>query len=113
MSDKKELIDRLDDLREKLKKGNLGEAGIAGMIASAQRFFDNMDPDDKKTLRNKFNSNMSRFRKRRKALGDAKPGAVPRVKRKKDGPDLTNRASGGVIRRRGGGIAKRGFGIAK
>ena len=32
---------------------------------------------------------------------------------KKDGPDLTNRASGGAIRRRGGGIAKRGMGIAK
>ena len=66
MSDKKELIDRLDDLREKLKKGNLGEAGIAGMIASAQRFFDNMDPDDKKTLRNKFNSNMSVLEKEEK-----------------------------------------------
>ena len=32
---------------------------------------------------------------------------------KTDSPDLKNRASGGVIRRRGGGIAKRGFGIAK
>ena len=32
---------------------------------------------------------------------------------KTDGPDLKNRASGGVIRRRGGGIAKRGMGIAK
>ena len=34
-------------------------------------------------------------------------------RQKTDGPDLKNRASGGVIRRRGGGIAKRGMGIAK
>ena len=34
-------------------------------------------------------------------------------KTKTSGPDLKNRASGGVIRRRGGGIAKRGLGIAK
>jgi|TARA_R110002020_G_scaffold137360_2_gene306305 hypothetical protein len=113
MSDKKELIERLEDLRKKLTEGKMGKAGVAGMIASVQRFFDNMDPDDKKTLRNRFNSNMSRFRKRREDLGDAQSKAFPRAKRKKDGPDLTNRASGGVIRRRGGGIAKRGFGIAK
>jgi len=34
-------------------------------------------------------------------------------RQKTDGPNLKNRASGGVIRRRGGGIAKRGMGIAK
>ena len=113
MSDKKELIERLDDLRKKLTEGKMGKAGVAGMIASVQRFFDNMDPDDKKTLRSRFESNMSRFRKRRKALGDAQSKAFPTARRKKDGPDLTNRSSGGVIRRRGGGIAKRGFGIAK
>ena len=112
-----QLLDKIDSLRKKLQKkdvrGGAQAKTVAGFISTIQKMFDNMDPDDKKTVRNRFNTNMSRFRQRRKALGNAQSKAFPRAKRKKDGPDLTNRASGGVIRRRGGGIAKRGMGIAK
>jgi len=61
--------------------------------------FDNMDPDDKKTVRHIFNKNMSHFRQRQKDLIL--------------GHTDENKTSARAIKRRGGGIAKRGMGIAK
>jgi hypothetical protein len=92
------LLDKIDDLNKKLQKKDVGK-GVAGFLSSIQKMFDNMDPDDKKTVRNRFNTKMSRFRQRQKDLILGHTDA--------------NKTSARAIKRRGGGIAKRGMGIAK
>ena len=96
--DTTKLLDKIDNIRKKLLQGT-EKKNVAGLVSALQNFFDNMDPDDKKTVRNRFNSSMSRFKQRRDKLSGGIKAAA--------------NAKGGVIRRRGGGIAKRGMGIAK
>jgi len=99
--DTKTLLDKIDNIRKKLQGKDV--KGVAGLVSALQNFFDNMDPDDKKTVRNRFNSSMSRFKQRRDKLSGGKFSESK----------AAANAKGGVIRRRGGGIAKRGMGIAK
>jgi hypothetical protein len=101
--DTTKLLDKIDNIRKKLLQGT-EKKNVAGLVSALQNFFDNMDPDDKKTVRNRFNSSMSRFTQRSDKLSGGK--SSERIK-------AAANAKGGVIRRRGGGIAKRGMGIAK
>ena len=96
--DTTKLLDKIDNIRKKLLQGT-EKKNVAGLVSALQNFFDNMDPDDKKTVRNRFLNSMSRFRQRRKDLIL--------------GHTEANKTSARAIKRRGGGIAKRGMGIAK
>ena len=134
------LINQLSKIKDTIK-GDAKGAGVVSslekMVKKAKEFFDNMDPDDKKTMRKRLNGTISQFRARRKALsskpnkpnianramGGSMGGGMNPMGRSKDptirsvtgyNPNRPNmRSKGGAIKRRGGGIAKRGMGIAK
>ena len=137
----KKLTDQLSKIQDSLKGGAKGGAGVISslqkMVTKAKELFDNMEPDDKKTMRKRLNGTISQFRARRKALsskpnkpnianramGGSMGGGMNPMGRSKDptirsvtgyNPNRPNmRSKGGAIKRRGGGIAKRGMGIAK
>ena len=134
----KKLTDQLSKIQDSLKGGAKGGAGVVSslqkMITKARELFDNMDSDDKKTMRKRLNGTISQFRARRKALsnkpnkpnianramGGSMGGGMNPMGYSKDptvksvtGYNPTMRKNGGAIKRRGGGIAKRGMGIAK
>ena len=137
----KKLTDQLSKIQDSLKGGAKGGAGVISslqkMVTKAKELFDNMDPDDKKTMRKRLNGTISQFRARRKALsskpnkpnianramGGSMGGGMNPMGYSKDptirsvtgyNPNRPNmRSKGGTIKRRGGGIAKRGMGIAK
>ena len=137
----KKLTDQLSKIQDSLKGGAKGGAGVISslqkMVTKAKELFDNMDPDDKKTMRKRLNGTISQFRARRKALsskpnkpnianramGGSMGGGMNPMGYSKDptirsvtgyNPNRPNmRSKGGAIKRRGGGIAKRGMGIAK
>ena len=137
----KKLTDQLSKIQDSLKGGAKGGAGVVSslqkMVTKAKELFDNMDPDDKKTMRKRLNGTLSQFRARRKALsskpkgpnianramGGSMGGGMNPMGYSKDptirsvtgyNPNRPNmRSKGGAIKRRGGGIAKRGMGIAK
>ena len=133
------LTNQLSKIQDSLKGG--AKAGVISslqkMVTKAKKLFDNMDPDDKKTMRKRLNGTLSQFRARRKALsskpnkpnianramGGSMGGGMNPMGRSPDptvksitgyNPNRPNmRSKGGAIKRRGGGIAKRGMGIAK
>jgi hypothetical protein len=134
----KKLTDQLSKIQDSLKGGAKGGAGVISslqkMVTKAKELFDNMEPDDKKTMRKRLNGTISQFRARRKALsskpnkpnianramGGSMGGGMNPMGRSPDptiksitGYNPTMRKKGGAIKRRGGGIAKRGMGIAK
>jgi hypothetical protein len=131
------LTNQLSKIKDSLKGGATGVGALGGiqkMITKARELFDNMDSDDKKTMRKRLNGTISQFRARRKALsskpnkpnianramGGSMGGGMNPMGRSPDptvqsitGYNPTMRKKGGAIKRRGGGIAKRGMGIAK
>jgi len=142
----KELTNQLSKIRKSLQEEGtkgLGSAGslalVRKMVTKAKEIFDNMDPDDKKTMKDRLNGTLSQFRERRKAFGASSKTNKPNIANRAMGgsmgggmnpmgrsPDPTvqsvtgynpnkpmMRKKGGAIKRRGGGIAKRGMGIAK
>ena len=95
----KKLTDQLSKIQDSLKGGAKGGAGVISslqkMVTKAKELFDNMDPDDKKTMRKRLNGTISQFRARRKALS-SKPNK----------PNIANRAMGGSM---GGGMNPMGY----
>ena len=137
----KELTNQLSKIRKSIQGESLGEAGLIAsvrkMVTKAQEIFDNMDPDDKKTMKDRLNGTLSQFRERRKALKAKAFGSLASTSK----PNIANRAMGGsmgggmnpmgrspdptvqsvtgynpnkpMMRKKGGAIKRRGGGIAK
>ena len=90
MSDKKELTERLNKVADDLKKidsKQLSSSELSNIIKSTQKFFNQMDSDDKKTLSNRYETLMNRLKARRKTLGgskaiggNAKGGSISKLK---------------------------------
>jgi len=90
----KKLTDQLSKIQDSLKGGAKGGVGVISslqkMVTKAKELFDNMDSDDKKTMRKRLNGTLSQFIARRKALSN-----------KPNKPNIANRAMGGSM---GGGM---------
>jgi hypothetical protein len=90
------LLKQLSKIRESLDKKDKTKIGVGAlssvqkMVTKAKELFDNMDSDDKKTMRKRLNGTLSQFRARRKALS-SRPNK----------PNIANRAMGGSM---GGGM---------
>ena len=133
-------IKKIQQTLEQTDKSEIPGAALLKLIESTKDFFDKMDPDDKKTMKNKFEATLAKFRSRRATLGgNAKGGSISKLKAggfpdlsgdgkvtKKDilmGRGVVKKAMGGEVnglKKMGmkvgglaGRLAKRGYGKAK
>ena len=89
MSTKKRVTELLKELRESLSPIGVGDSipnPVEKLVAATKEAFNKMDPDDKKTMRNRFETTISKFRQRREKLGGkkldkkAKGGSISKLK---------------------------------
>jgi|TARA_R110000796_G_scaffold30331_3_gene81085 hypothetical protein len=84
MSDIKTLEKKMKKIQQTLEQSSAEEApgaALLKLIESTKDYFDKMDPDDKKTMKNKFEATISKFRSRRQTLGgNAKGGSISKLK---------------------------------
>ena len=89
MSTKKRVTELLKDLREALSPIGVADSipnPVEKLVAATTEAFNKMDPDDKKTMRNRFETTISKFRQRREKLGGkkldkiAKGGSISKLK---------------------------------
>ena len=78
MSTKERVTELLKELREDLTQLGGGTESIPNpvekLVAATKAAFNKLDPDDKKTMKNRFETTISRFRQRREKLGGKKLG---------------------------------------
>ena len=99
MSDKKELTERLNKIADDLKKVDsrqLSSSELSNIIESTQKFFNQMDPDDKKTLKNRYESSIARLQARRERIG--------KKKKEKELPIPMNAKGGSISKLKAGGF---------
>ena len=89
MSTKTRVTELLTELREDLKQlvaGTPVPNPVEKLVAATKEAFNKMDPDDKKTLKNRYETTISLFRQRREELGGkaaklkAKGGSISKLK---------------------------------
>jgi len=80
-------IKKIQQTLEQTDKSEIPGAALLKLIESTKDFFDKMDPDDKKTMKNKFEATLAKFRSRRQTLGgskaiggNAKGGSISKLK---------------------------------
>jgi len=89
MSNKKRVTELLKELRESLSPMGVGDSipnPVERLVAATKEAFNKLDPDDKKTMKNRFETTISKFRQRREKLGGkkfdkkAKGGSISKLK---------------------------------
>ena len=89
MSNKERVTELLKELREdltQLRGTNSIPNPVEKLVAATKEAFNKMDPDDKKTLKKRYETTISQFRQRREKLGGkkfdkkAKGGSISKLK---------------------------------
>ena len=89
MSNKERVTELLKELREDLTQLSGADSipnPVEKLVAATKEAFNKMDPDDKKTLKNRYETTISLFRQRREELGGkaaklkAKGGSISKLK---------------------------------
>ena len=120
MSNKERVTELLKELREDLTQLSGADSipnPVERLVAATKEAFNKMDPDDKKTMRNRFETTISQFRQRREKLGGkkfdkkAKGGSISKLKAggEVNGLKKMGMKVGGLA----GRLAQRGYGKAR
>ena len=75
MSNKERVTELLKELREDLTQLSGTDSipnPVEKLVAATKEAFNKMDPDDKKTLKKRYETTISQFRQRREKLGGKK-----------------------------------------